>query len=181
MSGLAETPIVGFAAHSGSGKTSLIVKLLPMLTEQGIRPGVIKHAHHTFDIDHPGKDSYELRKAGASQMLIASKSRWALMVETESKSAPSIDDMVKKLDKETLDLIIVEGFKLAGIPKIEVYRPSLGKTPLFLGDPTYIAVATDAPDAVDTNLPVLDLNRPEMVTEFIVEQFPSLGQTTCPR
>src|SRR5690606_35869045 len=112
------TPVLGFAAYSGTGKTSLLVRLLPLLNEKGIRVGVIKHAHHTFDIDHEGKDSYELRKAGARQMLVGSDKRWALIAETESNKN-RLADFIGKLDHEFLDLILVEGFKPESIPKIE--------------------------------------------------------------
>ncbi len=165
-----ELPILGFAAHSGSGKTTLLLKILPLLRQRGLRVGVIKHAHHNFDIDVPGKDSYELRKAGASQMLVASAVRRALIVENEVMHEPSVGEMLGHLDQPALDLILIEGFKLAHIPKIEVHRPSLGLPPLFLNDERYIAVASDEPSRYDTELPVLDLNRPQQIAAFILNR-----------
>lgn len=163
-------PVLGFAAYSGTGKTSLLVKLLPLLNEKGLRVGVIKHAHHTFDIDHEGKDSYELRKAGARQMLIGSDKRWALIAETENNKN-RLGDFISKLDNEYLDLILVEGFKPEMIPKIEITRPSLGNPLFYPEDKSVIAVATDAELPVKTSLPVLDMNNPQQITEFIVKHF----------
>jgi molybdopterin-guanine dinucleotide biosynthesis adapter protein len=164
-------PVLGFAAFSGTGKTTLLVKLLPLLTARGLRIGMIKHAHHTFDVDHPGKDSYVLRKAGASQMLVSSRQRWALMVEIETpREEPRLSDMLPHLDASCLDLILVEGFKHERIPKIELYRPSLGHPLLFPEDETVIAVATDAPLPRTTVLPVLDLNAPEQIAEFVLRR-----------
>jgi len=163
-------PVLGFAAYSGTGKTSLLVKLLPLLNEKGIRVGVIKHAHHTFDIDHEGKDSFELRKAGAKQMLVGSDRRWALMVETDNNKN-SLGDFILKLDHENLDLILVEGFKPESIPKIELTRPTLGNPLFYPEDKSVIAVATDAELPVKTTLPILDLNNPEQIAEFIISRF----------
>jgi molybdopterin-guanine dinucleotide biosynthesis protein MobB len=160
-------PVLGFAALSGTGKTTLLVRLLPLLTGRGLRVGVIKHAHHRFDIDQPGKDSYELRKAGAAQMLVASDLRWALMVENQEPEEPRLADLIARLDPSMLDLILVEGFKHEAFPKIEVYRPSLGHSPLFTHDETIIAVATDAPLEPEPRIPVLDLNDAEQITDFI--------------
>jgi molybdopterin-guanine dinucleotide biosynthesis protein MobB len=165
-----DIPVLGFAAYSGTGKTSLLVKLLPRLNEKGIRVGVIKHAHHTFDIDHEGKDSYELRKAGARQMLIGSDKRWALIAETENNKN-RLGDFIEKLDHASLDLILVEGFKPESIPKIELTRPSLGNPLFYPEDKSVIAVATDAELPVKTTLPVLDLNNPDQIVEFILGRF----------
>lgn len=170
MSIQTQYPILGFAAYSGTGKTTLLTQLIPMLKAKGIRIGMIKHAHHKFDIDKPGKDSYELRKAGAEQMLIVSKNRWALMVETpDNDDDPRLDEMLAQLDQEKLDLILVEGFKHVSFPKIELHRPSTGKALLFPDDPDIIAVACDETDAIDTDLPLLDLNNPEQIAEFILD------------
>jgi len=164
-------PIVGFAAISGSGKTTLLLKLIPLLRTRGLRIGLIKRAHHTFDTDKPGKDSYELRKAGASQVLVGSDHRWALVVENEAPAEPTLASLLRNLHAEALDLVMVEGFKFDPIPKIEVHRPSLGQPLLAAGDPHIIAVATDDPDFVAVDLPVLDLNCPEQVAEFIHQRF----------
>lgn len=165
------TPVVGFAAYSGTGKTTLLIKLLAILHKQGYRTGVVKHAHHTFEIDQQGKDSFELRKAGASQMLVGSKKRWALIVENPDGRYPSLHELIQHLDSSQLDLILVEGFKPEAIPKIELTRPSLGNPLLFKEDNDVIAVATDARLPEATSLPVLDINRPEMIAEFIIERF----------
>ena len=167
----AHCPILGFVAYSGTGKTTLLTRLIPLLKAQGIRIGVIKHAHHRFDIDKPGKDSYELRKAGAEQMLIASQQRWALMVETPSQQGdPELNELLSQLDPSKLDLILVEGFKHEAYPKIELHRPSLGKKLLFPQDESIIAIATDDTKAIATGLPLLDINRPEQLVEFILNR-----------
>lgn len=160
-------PLLGFAAFSGVGKTTLLTQLIPLLRTQGIRPGMIKHAHHDFDIDTPGKDSYELRKAGAEQVLIASSNRWALMTETPAQTEASLFELLAHLDQTHLDLILVEGFRHEAFPKIELHRPSLQHPLLCLEDTHIIAVATDAdlPEAV--SIPQLDLNDPAQIAAFI--------------
>lgn len=166
----ARVPILGFAAPSGTGKTTLLVKLLPILTARGLRVGVIKHAHHEFDIDKPGKDSHELRKAGAGQTLIASARRWALMVERKVQADPVLDELLAHLDQDCLDLILVEGFKHAAFPKIELYRPTIAQSPLYPGDRDIIAIATDAPSRVSPALPVLNINDAGQIADFICEK-----------
>ena len=157
-------PVLGFAAYSGTGKTSLLVKLLPLLKLQGLRIAMIKHAHHDFDIDKPGKDSYELRKAGADQMLIASDNRLALIKECDGEQ--SLDSLVDRLDLDEIDLVLVEGFRHVSFSKIELHRPSLGKDLIFRTDENVIAVASD--EYVDTgSLPLLELNSVEEVAGFI--------------
>jgi len=165
-----KTPLVGFLAYSGTGKTTLLIKLISILSGKGIRIGVIKHAHHEFDIDQPGKDSYKLRKAGAKEMLIGSINRWALMVDAENNQEFSLDDHIQRLDQDNLDLILVEGFKLEDIPKIELVRPSLGNDLFFPDDENVIAVATDEALSVETNLPLLDINDPDSIATFIHER-----------
>jgi molybdopterin-guanine dinucleotide biosynthesis protein B len=164
-------PVVGFSAWSGAGKTTLLKRLLPLLSEQGLRVGVVKHAHHDFDIDHPGKDSYELRKAGAAQMLVGSRLRWALIVEHELGSEPRLADVMQHLLADQLDLILVEGFKPEAIPKIEIHRPSLGKPLLCNDDPLIVAIAADAEVRPARALPVFDLNQPGQIADFITERF----------
>lgn len=159
-------PVLGFAAWSGTGKTTLLKQVLPLLRAQGLRVGILKHAHHEFDIDHPGKDSYELRKAGAEQMLIASTRRWALMVEAPVAGDVSLWDMLAQIRRGSLDLILVEGFKHERFPKIELHRAAVGKPLLFPDDDAIIALACDTP--VDTALPQLDINDPAAVAAFIV-------------
>ena len=161
-------PVLGFAAYSGTGKTTLLVKLIPLLKAKGIRVALIKHAHHDFDIDIPGKDSYELRRAGAGQVLIASSYRQALVTEMQGRDEPRLEDLIDSLDTAHIDLIMVEGFRHLAFPKIELHRPSLNKDFIFPNDPDVIAVASDK--AVDTgSLPLLDINRPEEVEHFIRE------------
>lgn len=163
-------PLLGFVAFSGTGKTTLLVKLIPLLRAQGIKIGLIKHAHHRFDIDQPGKDSYQLRQAGASPVLIASRQRWALMTETEScQDEPSLYDLIPHLllQQDKLDLILVEGFKHEHFPKIELHRPILGRPLLFPHDTTIIAIATDTPLTVA--IPVLDLNQPQQIADFVIK------------
>ena len=162
-------PILGFAAYSGTGKTTLLKQLLPMLRAHGLRIGTVKHAHHTFEVDTPGKDSYELRKAGAEQLLIASRRRWALMVDHEERDEPDLQAMVRRLDQRSLDLILVEGFKHEEFPKIELYRPALGRPAMYPQDPSVIAVASDAALPAPTHLPVLDLNDVPAIAHFVLQ------------
>ncbi|MDH3900386.1 MAG: molybdopterin-guanine dinucleotide biosynthesis protein MobB [Gammaproteobacteria bacterium] len=160
-------PVLGFAAFSGTGKTTLLTQLIPLLADRGVQVGVIKHAHHNFDIDKPGKDSYELRKAGARQMLVASRKRWALMTETDDSDDPQLDDLIGRLDLEKVDLVLVEGFKHVPFTRIELHRPSLGHPLLYPEDNNIIAVATDSP--IDTGgLPRLDLNDVGAIVEFVM-------------
>ena len=160
-------PVIGFAAYSGAGKTTLLKKILPLLTAGGVRVAMIKHAHHAFDIDHPGKDSYELRKAGASQMLIASSRREALVIEKDTVTEPDLNLLIGKLDQDSVDLILVEGFKNVPFPKIELFRASLGKAAIYPDDTSVIAIATDGELPAKTDLPVLELNNPEQIVDFI--------------
>ena len=164
-------PLVGFCAFSGTGKTTLLTRLLPLLNNRGLRIGVVKHAHHRFDIDYPGKDSYELRLAGASQMLVASRKRMAWVKESqESRPEPVLEEALQILETEHLDLVLVEGFKQATIPKIELHRPALGKPLMYTTMPGIIAIATDSPLADNNiNLPLLNLNQPGEIAEFIIE------------
>jgi molybdopterin-guanine dinucleotide biosynthesis protein B len=162
-----DIPILGFAAYSGVGKTTLLIKLLPILKQHGLRVGIIKHAHHDFDIDHPGKDSYELRKAGATQMLVGSRQRFALVVERNAAQEPHLSDFMPHLLQEHLDMVLVEGFKPALIPKIEVHRPGLRKPLLCLQDESFIAVASD--ERIDAlPIPQLDLNDTESIADFVI-------------
>ncbi len=165
------TPLLGFCAWgSGVGKTTLLTSVIPVLVLHGLKISVIKHAHHSFDIDHPGKDSYRLRESGAVQMLLGSNKRWALMTELSrigpEATEPGLDELLPHVDGSLVDLIVVEGFKNEPIPKIEVFRPSLGKPLLADTDPHVIAIAADG--EVKSHLPVLDLNDPVMIADFIV-------------
>jgi len=166
----AKIPILGIAAYSGTGKTTLLVQLISLFKVRGFRVGVVKHAHHYFSIDQPGKDSYELRNAGAVQTLIGSKLRWALMTERDEEQEPDLDDLIRHFDQEVLDFILVEGFKHVVFPKIELHRPSLGRPLIFPDNPSVVAIATDGPLAVSTTLPVLDLNRIDELGEFVINR-----------
>jgi molybdopterin-guanine dinucleotide biosynthesis protein B len=159
-------PVLGFAAWSGTGKTTLLVQLLPRLRAQGLRIGMVKHAHHAFDVDVPGKDSYALRKAGAEQMLVASQRRWALMRDLPQPQEPVLTELLARLDREQLDLILVEGFRAVPFPKIELHRPSTGHPLLHPHDSSIIAIASDAP--LQTSLPQLDINQPDAIAAFIL-------------
>ncbi len=161
-------PIIGFVARSNTGKTTLLERLLPLLTDRGWRVAVIKHAPHGFDIDRPGKDSFRLRQAGARQTLIGSQERWVLM--TETSRAPGLNELLRHIDQDHVDCVLVEGFKHEPYPKIEVHRPDLGHAPLCSEDASIVAVASDAPLAVDPGLPILDLNKPHEVADFVAAQ-----------
>lgn len=166
----ARIPVLGFAAYSGTGKTTLLTKLIPLLRARGVRIAMIKRAHHQFDVDKPGKDSYELRKAGASQMLITSDLRWALMVDLEQEREPQLAELVTRIDQDNADLILVEGFKHERFPKIELHRAGVNKPLIHPDDDDIIAIATDAPQLLDTALPVLPLNDAEAVADFIMQR-----------
>lgn len=162
--------MLGFVAFSGTGKTTLLKQLIPILKARGLHLALIKHTHHQFDIDTPGKDSYELRQAGAEQVMVASRHRWALMVETPNKNDdPQLDSLIDHLDTNALDLILVEGFKHAAVPKIELHRPILNKPVLFPEDPDIIAIASDAPLTQHADLPVLALDNPEAIADFVMD------------
>ena len=163
-------PLVGFAAFSGTGKTTLLTALIPILKQRGYRIAMIKHAHHQFDVDQPGKDSYELRKAGANQMLIASRKRWALMVENDYQSNdPPLQTLIEHLDVATTDIILVEGFKAEAIPKIELHRHTVTKELLYPTDNHVIAVASDIKLDLPGHITPLDINNPKQVADFIIK------------
>jgi len=166
----ADKPLLGFAAFSGTGKTTLLTQLLPILTSQGLQVGMIKHSHHRVEMDIPGKDSYKLRKAGAVQMLLTSKHCWALMVDRAEEQEPELQNELERLDQSTLDLILVEGFRHESFPKIELHRPSLNKPLLYLEDPNIIAIATDKELTQSTDLPQLNLNDVQAVADFVLKQ-----------
>jgi molybdopterin-guanine dinucleotide biosynthesis protein B len=155
----------GFAGWSGSGKTTLIEKLIPLFVKRGLRVSLIKHAHHSFDVDVPGKDSYRHRNAGASEVMVTSSRRWVLMHELRGSPEPSFEEQVKHLSP--CDLLIVEGFKFAPIPKLEVWRKEPGEALLHPNDPHIVAVASD--EKVDTRLPQFDLNDHAAIAAFIVQ------------
>jgi len=156
--------IFGFAGYSGSGKTTLIERLIPLFTARGLRVSLIKHAHHTFDVDQPGKDSFRHRHAGCTEVMVTSSRRWALMHELRGAPEPGLSEQIARLSP--CDLLLVEGFKREAIPKLEVYRAEVGESLIHPHDPNVVAVASDAP--VETRLPRLDLNAPPPIAEFIL-------------
>ncbi len=154
---------IGVIGYSNSGKTTLIERLIPIFRARGLSVSAIKNAHHGFDMDRPGKDSFRYREAGAGQVLIATALRWAMLTETPQQSA-TLDELLALL--APCDLVIIEGFKSEGhIPRIEVRRASQAEPAIFPHDPNVVAVAADGP--IDTGLPVLDLNAPAKIAEFI--------------
>ncbi len=163
----AKIPVLGFAAASGTGKTTLLIKLIPVLKQNGLRIGLIKHSHHDFEIDRPGKDSFRLREAGASPVMLVSRYRRAMITEFTPEKEPRLDDQLKQFDPSELDLILVEGFKAEKFPKIELHRPALNKPLLYPNDPDIIAIATDVALETPAYLNQLDLNQPEMIAAFI--------------
>ena len=161
-------PVLGFAAFSGSGKTTLLEQLIPLLRHSGLRLALIKHSHHDFEMDKPGKDSDRLRKAGANQMLLASKYRSAWIREGDGKTEPDLKELLTRLDARGLDLVLVEGFRDESIPKIEIHRPSLGKPLLCREDDKVIAVAVDRHPVQEVPVPLLALNQPGEISDFIL-------------
>ncbi len=156
--------VIGIAGYSGSGKTTLIEKLIPLFVRDGLRVSLVKHAHHEFDVDQPGKDSWRHRNAGCTEVLVSSSKRWALMHELRGAGEPSLAEQIRHLS--ACDLVIVEGYKSAGIPKVEVHRRESGAPLLHPEDVRVVAVATDEP--LDTALPQLDLDDAEGITRFIL-------------
>jgi molybdopterin-guanine dinucleotide biosynthesis adapter protein len=158
--------VLGVVGWSGSGKTTLIERLLPLLRAAGRSVSTVKHAHHGFDIDRPGKDSYRHRAAGAQETLVVSGTRWALLHE-QTGPAPALPALLARL--EPVDLVLVEGFKTHPFPKLEVHRPALGKPPIWPGEPEVAALAVDAPlPAAVGRPPLLPLNDPAAVADWVL-------------
>src|SRR5579875_145956 len=143
--------VFGLAGWSGSGKTTLMTRLLPALLRRGVTVSTLKHAHHAFDVDQPGKDSYRHREAGATEVMVASERRWALMHELRGAAEPPLEELLQHMSP--VDLVIVEGFKRAALPKLEVHRPALGKPLLAPEDSNIVAIASDLPIAGLATLP----------------------------
>jgi molybdopterin-guanine dinucleotide biosynthesis protein B len=162
--------VIGICGWSGSGKTTLIEGLIASLKAAGQRVSVIKHAHHRFDIDHEGKDSWRHRKAGAFEVLVASSRRLALMREYETEVEHDVHALIAEL-APVAGWVIVEGFKHADLPKLEVWRDSVGGVPLYPADPYVVAVATDRPERLPepTGLPVLSLDDPAAIAQWLMQ------------
>lgn len=163
--------VIGIVGWSGSGKTTLLTKLIPLLRAQGLTVSTVKHTHHGFDMDRPGKDTYRHREAGAHEVLVAADARWALLHEVVVPG-PGLPELLTRL--EPVDLVLVEGFKSDPFPKIEVHRPALGKPPIWPQQPDVVAIAADAP--MDAGRPVLPLNDPAAVAAWIIA-FPATGRS----
>jgi molybdopterin-guanine dinucleotide biosynthesis adapter protein len=158
-------PVIGLAGMSGSGKTTLVVRLLPALVARGYRVSTMKHAHHSFDVDQPGKDSHRHREAGATEVLVASAARWALMHEQRSEAEPSADELIGHMTP--VDLLIVEGFKREDHDKLEIHRRETGQPLLHPNDPHIVAVLSDEP-LPTCPLPVIDIDDIEAIADFVV-------------
>jgi molybdopterin-guanine dinucleotide biosynthesis protein MobB len=168
----ASVPILGFSAYSGTGKTTLLRQIIPALKARGLRVSVIKHAHHHFDLDFPGKDSYELRKSGAHQTVICTTTRMATITEFAAPvDEPDLHQIIASLDSTRVDIILVEGYKDIRFPKIELHRAQLAKPYLYTNDDSVIAIACDSPPPADTKIPVLDINDVEAIARFVYEDF----------
>jgi len=157
--------LFGFAGWSGSGKTTLIDRLVPRFTSQGLTVSLVKHAHHEFDIDQPGKDSFLHREAGCEEVLITSSARWALMHELHGAKELSVDEAIARISP--CDLLLIEGFKTAPIPKLEIYRRSLGKPLLHPDDPHILAIASDG--ALTTLLPHFEIDDVDDISAFVLQ------------
>ena len=161
--------VIGIAGFSGSGKTTLVERLIPLLKAAGQRVSVVKHAHHSFNIDHEGKDTWRHRAAGAFEVVVASSNRLALMREFEQPASLTVHQLLAELHNG-VDWVIVEGFKNSDLHKLEVWRPATGQAPRYVDDPFIVAIATDAPGQLPqaTARPVLDLNQPQDVVDWLL-------------
>jgi molybdopterin-guanine dinucleotide biosynthesis protein B len=159
--------VLGIAGWSGSGKTTLITRLIPLLSGRGVRIATLKHAHHAFDVDQPGKDSYEHRKAGAAEVIVSSARRWVQMHEIGDGMEAGLDELLRRLSP--CDLVLVEGFKTERHAKLEVFRSATGKTPLHPQDPYIVAIASDQ-QFPGVSIPVVDLNDIEAVAQVVLER-----------
>ncbi len=156
--------VFGFAGYSGSGKTTLIENVIPVLIEQGVRVSLIKHAHHAFDVDQPGKDSYRHRQAGATEVMLTSASRWVLMHEIVGQPEPELPQQLRRMSP--CDIVLVEGFKKQPIPKLEIHRKAHGAPFLFPDDPHIVAIASD--EAIDTAMPQFALDDYQTIAAFVL-------------
>jgi len=165
-----QQPVMGVVGPSGSGKTTLLSDLIPILTKRGLTVSTVKHTHHGFDVDKPGKDSYRHREAGAKEVLLASANRWALLHEVGAGVEPNMNDLIAKMTP--VDILLIEGFKKHDFPKIEVFRPSIGKPLLSVQDQSVVAIATDDqndPRLKNMHCGLLDLGNIQAIADFIVD------------
>jgi molybdopterin-guanine dinucleotide biosynthesis adapter protein len=162
---MSDTRVLGFAGWSGSGKTTLLTRLLPLLAGRGLKISTLKHAHHSFDVDQPGKDSYEHRKAGASEVIVSSARRWVQMHEIGDEPEQTLPQLLRRVSP--CDLILVEGFKAGRHPKLEVFREAVGKGPLHPQDPRIVAIASDRPFP-NAQVPVVDINDVEAIADLVL-------------
>lgn len=169
--------VFGIAGWSGSGKTTLLVGLIPVLVRRGITVSTVKHAHHAFDVDRPGKDSYRHREAGASEVLVSSARRWALMHEHRGDAEPTAAGLLRQM--APVDLVLIEGFKREPHPKLEIHRPAVGKPLLQPGDATVVAVASDAP-LPGLAVPLLNLDDIGAIADFVMAQAGLTGRQPAP-
>ncbi|MFT6984632.1 MAG: molybdopterin-guanine dinucleotide biosynthesis protein B [Psychromonas sp.] len=160
-------PVLGFSAFSGTGKTTLLESLIPLLIKQGLKVALVKHSHHDIELDKPGKDSYRLRKAGASQVVLAGPQRSILFCEYAQPQESKLADQLALLQTDGLDLVLVEGFRDQPFNKIELHRSALNKPFMFIRDESIIAVACDVRVA-GCELPLLDLNNIEAIAKFVI-------------
>jgi molybdopterin-guanine dinucleotide biosynthesis adapter protein len=168
-----EASVLGIAGWSGAGKTALIVKLIPLLASRGVRVATLKHAHHAFDVDQPGKDSYEHRKAGACEVIVSSARRWVQMHEVGSGTEATLAQLLRRLSP--CDLVLVEGFKTDRHPKLEVFRAPVGKPPLHPEDERIVAIASDQ-DFPEAGIPVVDINDIGAVAEMVLARAEPLNK-----
>src|SRR6266566_5176660 len=157
--------IIGLAGWSGSGKTTLLTRAIPRIIARGLKVSTLKHAHHDFDIDRPGKDSHSHRLAGATEVLIGSQRRWALMHELGTEAEPALSALLQRLSP--VDLVVIEGYKRAPHPKLEVHRAVLGQPLLSPADPTIVAIASDRP-LPEAEIPVIDLDDVDRIVEILI-------------
>ena len=171
--------VIGIAGWSGAGKTTLLAKLIPRLVARGVRVSTVKHAHHAFDVDQPGKDSHTHRMAGATEVLVSSANRWALVHELRGTPESTLPELLAKL--APVDLVVVEGFKHGAHPKLEIYRAAVGKPPLHTDDPHIVAVASDAP-VPGARVPVVGLDDIDAVADLMLARaVPVAALTDCRR
>src|SRR4051812_7487014 len=157
--------IIGLAGWSGSGKTTLLTKVIPCIVARGLRVSTLKHAHHNFDIDQPGKDSHSHRVAGATEVLVGSERRWALVHELRGRTEPRLSTLLQKLSP--VDVVLIEGYKREPHPKLEVYRASLGQPLLHPNDLSIVAIASDTP-LPGTQIPLVDVDDVERITDILI-------------